>query len=76
MNVLINIIGTQIPWTFAWGNHDCENFNSGDFFSQFDELELFFESLPKCKYKSTRKFMEAYPGAEIKDSLKEIDAEI
>lgn len=55
-----SIVGKYVPWTFAWGNHDCENFKAGDFFSQFDEMESFFESLPHCKYKQTRKFIEEY----------------
>lgn len=69
-----SIVGTYVPWTFAWGNHDCENFKRDNFFSQFDELEAFFEALPHCKYKQTRKFIEDYTKNKVIDSSREIKA--
>jgi Calcineurin-like phosphoesterase len=51
-------IGQVCPWTFAWGNHDNENFTVDDFYGDFDALEQYLDQLPNCLYLQTREFIE------------------
>ena len=55
------IIGDWCPWTFAWGNHDCDNFEKGDL-EKADRIEAMFAALPHCLYKPTRQYIEAHAG--------------
>ncbi|MBD3351231.1 MAG: hypothetical protein GF364_07070 [Candidatus Lokiarchaeota archaeon] len=58
MSAFDRYIGSYCPWTFAWGNHDCENFRKRDFFRKFNKIEQFLEDLPNCYYIKTHKFFE------------------
>jgi len=42
-------VGTRYPWTFAWGNHDCESFGDGDL-RKAGRIEALLEGLPGCLY--------------------------
>ena len=65
-----SIIGSIVPWAFAWGNHDCEMVRKGKFFKNLDYLEHYMEKLPNCLYVKSRKFIEKY-GPEDFRQIKE-----
>lgn len=64
INLVENVLGKNFYWTLAWGNHDQEMHDrKHDIITQLDEVEAHLESKPKCLYKKTREFIEAYsPG--------------
>jgi hypothetical protein len=55
-------IGKYCPWTFSFGNHDCEIFPNKEekIMEVFDNLESFLHNLPHCYYLQSRKFIENY----------------
>ncbi len=58
-------VGAAYPWTFAWGNHDHENFwaDDGSFsVASLDHIEQMFAECPNCLYIPTREYVESYPG--------------
>lgn len=59
------IIGKCAPWTFAWGNHDLENFKKDNWFGTFDDTESYLKNLKNCYYRPTRRYIEDY---ECKDA--------
>ncbi len=67
------IVGDWCPWTFAWGNHDCDNFVKGNL-TKADRAEAMFATLPHCLYKPTRKFIEAHAGPGPQDDPREQEA--
>ncbi|MFQ3620942.1 MAG: metallophosphoesterase, partial [Spirochaetales bacterium] len=58
------IIGKDYPWTFAWGNHDCEAFRRGLWFTRDDwkeafcKFEHFLAHTHNCLYVPSTDFME------------------
>ena len=66
-----NIVGSVVPWAFAWGNHDQCLKDKVDTPCNFDATEKHMEELPNCLYRQTREFFENYEGFEsnkIKES--------
>jgi predicted MPP superfamily phosphohydrolase len=63
-----------IPWAFAWGNHDCENFKPGAWFKTFDEIESYLNHLPHCLYSPTRNFIENFGSDSIQNDPRECQA--
>lgn len=52
VKLFTSIIGKDYPWTFAWGNHDCEAFQKGFWFTPIDteqEFKAFEDFLCKTK---------------------------
>ena len=68
------LIGEVCPWTFAWGNHDNENFTKTDAFGIYDEIEAHLERLPNCLYISNRNFIEDYTDDEPAEDTEEYHA--
>jgi hypothetical protein len=61
----------KLPWAFAWGNHDCENFEPKKWFDRLDRIESQLQHLPHCVYKQSRNFIENYGADKIADNPRE-----
>lgn len=65
------ILGNVCPWTFAWGNHDNENFLSKGKTEWFNELEQYLANLPHSYYLPTRQFFDNYPNPPLEPNTEE-----
>jgi hypothetical protein len=64
----------NLPWAFAWGNHDCEYFEPNHWFDRFDQIETWLAHLPHCLYKQSRQFIENYGVDTIQENPREYEA--
>lgn len=62
------------PWTFAWGNHDTENFDrSGkcnDIEEPLVEIENYIGKQPNCLYVPTHNLFNQIPGETYEEEIK------
>src|SRR5271157_1241921 len=70
---LDSVVGAKYPWTFAWGNHDCDNFGKGNL-AKADKIEVYFQHLPHCLYFQNRGFIEKQDGPGPADDPREKEA--
>jgi 3',5'-cyclic AMP phosphodiesterase CpdA len=66
------IVGSVCPWTFAWGNHDQENFWKTNYTTHLDTFEKLLEHLPHCVYRQTRKYFEQCVDPPLENDLDEL----
>jgi len=79
VKLFTSIIGKDYPWTFAWGNHDCEAFQKGFWFlpldteEEFKKFEDFLSKTQNCLYAPSHDFIMHY--GEMSPGEKELEEE-
>ena len=77
-----SVIGKDYPWTFAWGNHDCEVFWRPGWFrvpdpqKDFKSFEEFLSWTKNCLYVPSQDFIEAWNHLNLEEREREAHARL
>ncbi|MHA1792236.1 MAG: metallophosphoesterase [Promethearchaeota archaeon] len=69
------VVGSLVPWAFAWGNHDNENFRPSNL-DKLDEVDDFLESQPHSLYLANREFIKNFDNSPLEKGTREYLARI